>query len=86
MARQILAEHGESYLKDLMNTTLNYLIPDAVKQDLESFTVPDVLSAFGAQRYKDIKAALGTIITQSGSDDALANAVNQFKEVGSFLA
>ena len=64
-----------------MNTPHSYLIPEAVQQDLQSFTVPDVLSVYGGETYKNIKTAVSSVIVHSSSEDQLANAMNQLKEV-----
>ncbi|XP_067936897.1 E3 ubiquitin-protein ligase rnf213-alpha-like [Watersipora subatra] len=80
IARQILSDYGEAYLKDLMTTPLNYLIPDEIKRDLESFTVPDILSVYGGQPYVEIKTAVDDVIIESASDETLANSINQLKE------
>lgn len=81
MARQLLATQGESYIKDLINTPHNYLIPDDVKRDLESFTVPDVLSVYGGQQYRAAKAAIDEVIAQSTNADAFIDAVNHLMQV-----
>ena len=64
-----------------MNTPHVYLIPETVQQDLQSFTVPDVLSVYGGETYKNIKTAVSSVIVHSSSEDQLANAMNQLKEV-----
>ena len=77
VARLLLATNGQSYIKDLMNTPHNYLIPDDVKRDLETFTVPDVLAVYGGQEYNRAKTAIDEVIANSANQDAFTNSVNQ---------
>ena len=77
VARLLLATNGQSYIKDLMNTPHNYLIPDDVKRDLETFTVPDVLAVYGGQEYNRAKTAIDEVIANSAKQDAFTNSVNQ---------
>ena len=77
IARLLLARNGQSYIKDLMNTPHNYLIPDDVKRDLETFTVPDVLAVYGGPEYNRAKNAIDEVIAISANQDAFTNAINQ---------
>ena len=77
VARLLLATKGQSFIKDLMNTTHNYLIPDGVKRGLESFTVPDVLAVYGGQEYRSAKVAMDEVVANSGNQDAFTNSVNR---------
>lgn len=81
IARQLIKTHGESYLKDLVNTPRNYLVPADITRSLQTFTVPDVLSHFGGKQYKDAIPTLDQAITENGQGDGFTNAVNQFKQV-----
>ena len=81
ICRLLLATKGESDIKDLVNTSHNYLIPDDVKRDLESFTVPDVLSVYGGQEYKHAKTAVDSVIAAAENQDAFINAINQLTAV-----
>ena len=77
VARLLLATNGQSYIKDLMNTPHNYLIPEDVKRDLETFTVLDVLAVYGGQEYNRAKTAIDDLIANSANQDAFTNSVNQ---------
>ena len=77
MARLLLATKGQSFFNDIMKTPHNYLIPDDVKRDMETFTVPDVLAVYGGQEYKRAKAAIDEVIFNSGNQDAISSSVNK---------
>ncbi|KAF6041607.1 hypothetical protein EB796_000120 [Bugula neritina] len=79
IARQLLATHGEAYIKDLLNTPRRFLVHNDLKGDLESFTVPDVLSVLGDQeRYNQIKTSVDEIIAQSNNEQQLTAAITAF--------
>lgn len=83
IARQLLATHGEAYIKDLLNTPRRFLVHNDLKRDLESFTVPDVLSVLGDQeRYNQIKTSVDEIIAQSNNEQQLTAAITAFVQVG----
>ena len=72
---------GESYVKDLINTSYNYLVPEDVQDALASFSVPDVFGLFGGEQYKSCKRLIDDIIAQSGDDECLNAAAQSFIEV-----
>ena len=61
----------------MLSTPHNYLIPDDVKTDLETFTVPDVLAVYGGQEYDRARTAIDEVIANSANQDAFTNAINQ---------
>lgn len=82
VVRQLLSTSGESYVKDLINTPQTYLVPGDVKEALESFVVPDVLSVYGGDMYLTAKEAFNKLITESASSgESFDKAFNDFKQV-----
>lgn len=85
VARQLLSTAGESYLKDLLNTPQNYLVPVNIRNTLVSFTVPDALAVNGGQAYSEAKAVLDNVISSANDAARLADAIAQFKQVQAFV-
>lgn len=77
----MLSCHGESHVKDLINTPLNFLVPQNIQESLATFTVPDVYMAFQETSYMDIMAKVGRVITVSADKASLSTAVEQLASV-----
>lgn len=77
----MLKTDGESRIKDLINTPMKFLVPTKIQQSLSSFTVPDMFSIFGGERYEEAKAAVERIILDSGSEARLRNALIELFKV-----
>ena len=71
----MLVSNGESFVKDLINTPLNFLVPENIQQTLAGYAVPDVYVAFQNQSYTDSLAAINLIISEAGNDDKLNKAI-----------
>jgi len=81
IARQLMASRGESFIKDLVNTSLNFLLPDDVKHDLESFDVPDALSVTNQKHYRESISSLDKVIAETYPGNGFVNALNNFRQV-----
>lgn len=81
VVRQLLKTSGDSYLKDLINTPNNFLVPPDLRASLGLFDVPDMLSLFGGEPYNLAKAAIDTIIAESETAEGMAVAIQQFIQV-----
>ncbi|XP_067937583.1 E3 ubiquitin-protein ligase rnf213-alpha-like [Watersipora subatra] len=80
IARQLLNIAGKSYLKDLLNTPQNYLVPGDIKDSLESFTVPDALSLYGGDCYVKAKSAIDLVIISARDETAAREVITAFKK------
>jgi len=81
IARILLASRGESFIKDLVNTSLNFLLPDDVKQGLESFDVPDALSVTNQKHYRTCISSLDKVLAETYPGNRFVNALNNFQQV-----
>lgn len=72
----MLAIRGESSL-----VTHKSLIPDAIARKMESFVVPDVLSALGNEQYKHAKEALDEVIQRAETQLEFRESLNIFIRV-----
>ncbi|XP_067940321.1 E3 ubiquitin-protein ligase RNF213-like [Watersipora subatra] len=77
--RQMLSLQGDSYVKDLINTKNNFLVPRDVQEALFSFSVPDVFLLFGGEQYQSALQSIDSII--AAEDDHLEEAVQEFVEM-----
>lgn len=82
--RQLLTLNGESYVKDLLNTSLNFLVPHNIQESLAGYSVPDVYIAFQKEPYSNMLAAINSTITASNSEEKLASAMQQLLSVSHY--
>ena len=71
VVRQLLVLNGESFVKDLINSPLNFLVPENIQQSLAGYSVPDVYVAFQSQTYSDTLAAINSMISAVDNEDKL---------------
>lgn len=81
MVRHLLHNRGESYIKDLINTPLNFLVPADIRKVLASFTVPDIFSVFGGQLYTEAILITESIITLPVAGELFSAAVDNLYQV-----
>ena len=72
---------GESYVKDLINTPLNFLVPRNIQDALASFAVPDMFGMFDDQLYKSAKDKIDDIVGQSDTEEGIEKAIQSYLEV-----
>ena len=72
---------GKSYIKDLINQRVNFLVPKDVQEILKSFSVPDYFGLFGGDVYQDAVQLIDSIITHSGQDEDVVACIEDFAEV-----
>ena len=84
VVRLLLALHGKSYVKDLINTPLNFLLPDDVQDSLASFIVPDVYVAFQKPAYPELLSMVAKVVTHS-SDKERKNIQDKYNSAVIFI-
>lgn len=72
---------GESLVKDLINTSHNFMVPHTIQTALANFTVPDVFPLFGDELYDEVKVMIDNIISESSANDAMTRAIQRFADV-----
>ena len=72
---------GESYVKDLINSPLNFLVPRNIQDALASFAVPDMFGMFDDQQYKSAKDKIDDIVGQSDTKEGVTTAIHSYLEV-----
>ena len=81
VVRLLLALHGKSYVKDLINTPLNFLLPDDVQDSLASFIVPDVYVAFQKPAYPELLSKIAKVVTHSSDEEGGSRAIQELVNV-----
>ena len=79
--RLLLALHGKSYVKDLINTPLNFLLPEDVQDSLATFIVPDVYVAFQQPAYPELLSLVAKVVTYSADEESGAEAIQELVNV-----
>ena len=81
LIRQMLQVAGESYVKDLINTPFNFLVPRNIQDALASFAVPDMFGMFDDNQYKSAKDKIDDIVGQSDTEEGVTKAIQNYVEV-----
>jgi len=79
--RQLKETVGESYIKDLINTNLSFMIPRNVRDFFASFNVADIFNIFAGEEYQHAKDMVNNVIGCDESRESLNQALKKFEQV-----
>ena len=86
VVRLLLAQHGKSYVKDLINTPLNFLLPEDVQDSLATFIVPDVYVAFQQPAYPELLSMVANVVTHSSDEETCCEAIQELVNVRKYIS